>query len=82
MKILKANYLLNNYVQKPSITKIAYQAPFNEIDGYNVTDNPMHRPIIRIPMTGSCYLYDEEVDSGNHMDYVNTIDAIVNFFTD
>jgi len=77
-----ADYLLNNYVQKPSTTKVVYETPFDQIAGYNVTDIPMHRPIVRMPMTGSCYLYDEDVDTGNHLDYVNTIDALVQFFTD
>eukprot|EP01084_Bolivina_argentea_P148929 260273_1 len=54
-------YLVTNYIQKPNTTKIAYKTPFNELAAYNLTDIPTHRPIIRIPMTGSCYLYDEDV---------------------
>ena len=77
-----ADYLTNKFVQKPSTTKVKYDSPFDQIDAYNLDDIPMHRPIIRMPMTGSCYLYDDDVVTGNHMDYVNTIDAMVKFFTD
>eukprot|EP01084_Bolivina_argentea_P148926 260266_1 len=73
------NYLSgSNFIRNPNINKIKFESPFNQVID---TDSPQHFPIIRIPMAGSCYLYDEDVDSGNHMDYVNTIDAIVQFFT-
>eukprot|EP01084_Bolivina_argentea_P148927 260268_1 len=73
------NYLTgSNFVRTPNTKKVAFKSPYDQVI---TSDIPEHHPIIRIPMTASCYLYDKDVDTGKHDDYVNTIDVIVEFFT-
>eukprot|EP01084_Bolivina_argentea_P177489 306915_1 len=69
----------SNFKTNPIITKISYTSPYNQV--IEITDSPQHHPIIRIPTSGSSYLYDEDCDTGNHLSYVNTIDAIIQYFT-
>ena len=74
------NYLTgDNFTRSPQTKKVAFKSPFNQV--IDITESPDHFPIVRIPITASCYLYDQDVDTGNHQDYVNTIDAIIQFFT-
>ena len=68
----------DNFKTSPSITKISMESPYSEVID---NDTPQHHPIIRIPTSGSSYLYDEDCDTGNHLSYVNTIDAIIQYFT-
>ena len=68
----------DNFNTNPTITKATFKPPYNEVvDG----NSPHHHPIIRIPTSGSSYLYDEDCDTGNHLSYVDTVDAIIQYFT-
>ena len=73
------NYLTgDNFQRTPKITKVEFDSPFDQVID---DETPQFHPIIRVPITGSCYLYDSEVTTGNKDDYVDTIDAIVEYFT-
>ena len=74
------NYLSgDNFSLTPKITKIKFDEPYSQV--IDSSSSPNFHPIIRIPITGSCYLYDNEVTTGNSDDYANAIDLIVNYFT-
>eukprot|EP01124_Arcella_intermedia_P029203 TRINITY_DN6109_c0_g1_i1.p1 TRINITY_DN6109_c0_g1~~TRINITY_DN6109_c0_g1_i1.p1 ORF type:complete len:526 (+),score=81.68 TRINITY_DN6109_c0_g1_i1:13-1590(+) len=60
----------------PQVKKVPFPIPYSEVIS---SKTPKSRPIVRIPMTGSSYLYD--IDSGNATLYQNIIDLIVNALT-
>ena len=72
-------YLSDDFVRAPKIKKVAFKSPYDQV--IEAKDAPNHFPIVRLPMTASCYLYDEDSVTGKHQDYVDTIDAIVEYFT-
>jgi len=71
-------YLGSTYVRKPTINKVKFNGSFAQVINMST---PEHFPIVRIPMSGSCYLYDEDTDTNDHTVYVDIIDAIVTNFT-
>ena len=73
------NYLTGSkFIRSPNTKKVSLKSQYDQVID---TDVPAHFPIVRMPMTASCYLYDVDSDTGKHEDYVDTIDAIVEFFT-
>jgi hypothetical protein len=68
----------SQFATKPSVAKVALGSPYDQI-----MDNgsPSVMPIARIPLCGSCYLYDDDNDGGGHLAYQQTIDIIVQGLT-
>ena len=77
------NYLLpdtlgGNFPTSLPIQKVTFDAPFNEVIDMS---SPKHHPIVRIPVTASSYLYDEDANHLGSAGYRQAIDMLVQFYT-
>ena len=72
------NVLVNNFETKPTIKKVQFESPYDEIIEM---DSPNKHPLVRIPTTASTYLYDQDCVTGNASDYVNSLDLIITNLT-
>ena len=72
------NMLTSNFQTKPSIKKVQFNSPYDEIIDM---DTPQKHPLVRIPTTASTYLYDQDCVTGNASDYVNSLDLIITNLT-
>ena len=68
----------DNFEMKPNITKITFKPPFDQVLDDNI---PQHYPIIRLPIAGSTYLYDQDSNTNNASNYRETLNIIIEFFT-
>lgn len=73
LRYLLPDTLGGNFQTRPKVTKVPFENPYSEVVNLDALEA---RPITRIPMTGSLYLYET-----NYIWYQAIIDAIVQAFT-
>ena len=74
------NIFKTKFNTNPQINKVKYSIDyFNEV--VDLTESPKHHPIVRMPTTGSSYLYDEETCWNNASIYRDTLDKMIAAFT-
>eukprot|EP01084_Bolivina_argentea_P161867 281715_1 len=72
------NMLTTNFKTSNTIKKVTFNSPYNSVID---TSTPKRHPLIRLPTTGSTYLYDADCVTNNATDYVETLDMIIKNFT-
>lgn len=78
LNYLKPDYLGGNFMTQPTIQKVQFDSPWNEVVS---SDSPHVVPIVRIPVTSSSYMYDEECNGLHAAGYRQAIDLLVQYLT-
>lgn len=78
LNYLLPDYMGGNFPTSLPIQKIPFDTPFNQVIDMST---PRQLPIIRIPVTASSYMYDEDANHLGSAGYRLAIDMLVQYYT-
>eukprot|EP01121_Diplochlamys_sp_Union-15-3_P007755 TRINITY_DN1999_c0_g1_i1.p1 TRINITY_DN1999_c0_g1~~TRINITY_DN1999_c0_g1_i1.p1 ORF type:complete len:541 (+),score=94.32 TRINITY_DN1999_c0_g1_i1:32-1624(+) len=67
-----------HFKPNPTVIKVNFSSPYDQVIDYGYSKV---MPIVRVPMAGSCYLYDIDTDTNDAKVYQEVIDQLVTALT-